>query len=108
MEVPKLIRILHYPACFQKGLFGGSFEQKHPRAFRVLRSYFKNNVECKSLEEDGSCSNDDTNCFENNKNLSEEDQGYFENNTIYREENSTNCIEGDTNYTKDNGNYFEA
>jgi hypothetical protein len=30
MEVPKLVLILHYLACFQKGLFGGSFEQKHP------------------------------------------------------------------------------
>jgi hypothetical protein len=34
LEVPKLIPILHYPTCFQKGLFGGSFEQKHPQAFR--------------------------------------------------------------------------
>jgi hypothetical protein len=34
LEVPKLVLILHYPACFQKGLFGGSFEQKHPQAFR--------------------------------------------------------------------------
>jgi hypothetical protein len=30
LEVPKLVPILHYPACFQKGLFGGSFEQNHP------------------------------------------------------------------------------
>jgi hypothetical protein len=30
LEVPKLVLILHYPACFQQGLFGGSFEQKHP------------------------------------------------------------------------------
>jgi hypothetical protein len=30
MEVPKLVTILHYPTCFQKGLFEGSFEQKHP------------------------------------------------------------------------------
>jgi hypothetical protein len=34
LEIPKLVRILHYPACFQKGLFGGSFEQKHPQSFR--------------------------------------------------------------------------
>jgi hypothetical protein len=29
LEVPTLVPILHYPACFQKGLFGGNFEQKH-------------------------------------------------------------------------------
>jgi hypothetical protein len=34
LVVPKLVLILHYPACFQEGLFGGSFEQKHPQAFR--------------------------------------------------------------------------
>jgi hypothetical protein len=34
LEVPKLVPILHYPACFQKGLFGDSFEQKHPQSFR--------------------------------------------------------------------------
>jgi hypothetical protein len=34
LEISKLIRILHYPASFQKGLFGGSFEQKHPSSFR--------------------------------------------------------------------------
>jgi hypothetical protein len=34
LEIPKLIQILHYSACFQKGLFGGNFEQKHPQAFR--------------------------------------------------------------------------
>jgi hypothetical protein len=34
LEVPKLVPILHYPACFQKGMFGGNFEQKHPQAFR--------------------------------------------------------------------------
>jgi hypothetical protein len=34
LEVPKSILILHYPACFQKGLFGCSFEQKHPQSFR--------------------------------------------------------------------------
>jgi hypothetical protein len=33
LEVPRLVPILHYLACFQKGLFGGSFEQKHPQAF---------------------------------------------------------------------------
>jgi hypothetical protein len=27
LEVPKLVLILHYPTYFQKGLFGGSFEQ---------------------------------------------------------------------------------
>jgi hypothetical protein len=26
LEVPKLVPFLHYPTCFQKGLFGGSFE----------------------------------------------------------------------------------
>jgi hypothetical protein len=30
LEVPKLVPILHYPACIQKGLFGGSFAKKHP------------------------------------------------------------------------------
>jgi hypothetical protein len=34
LEVPKLVPILHYPACFQKGLLGGSFEQKHLESFR--------------------------------------------------------------------------
>jgi hypothetical protein len=34
LEVSKLVSILHYPACFQKGLFGGSFEQKDPQSFR--------------------------------------------------------------------------
>jgi hypothetical protein len=34
LVVPKLVPILHYPACFQKVLFGGSFEQKHPQSFR--------------------------------------------------------------------------
>jgi hypothetical protein len=34
LEVPKLVLHLHYPACFQKGLFGGSFEQKNPSSFR--------------------------------------------------------------------------
>jgi hypothetical protein len=29
LEMPKLVPILHYLACFQKGLFGGNFEQKH-------------------------------------------------------------------------------
>jgi hypothetical protein len=34
LEIPKLVLILHYSACFQKGLFGGNFEQKHPWFFR--------------------------------------------------------------------------
>jgi hypothetical protein len=34
LEVPKLVPILHYLACFQKGLLGASFEQKHPKSFR--------------------------------------------------------------------------
>jgi hypothetical protein len=34
LEIPKLVLILHYTACFQKGLFGGNFEQKHPWFFR--------------------------------------------------------------------------
>jgi hypothetical protein len=34
LEIPKLVQILHYSACFQKGLFGGNFKQKHPQAFR--------------------------------------------------------------------------
>jgi hypothetical protein len=34
LEVPKLVPILHYPACFEKGLLGGNFEQKHPQSFR--------------------------------------------------------------------------
>jgi hypothetical protein len=35
LEVPKLVPILHYPACFQKGLFGGrSKQKKHPLSFR--------------------------------------------------------------------------
>jgi hypothetical protein len=38
LEVPKLVPILHYLACFQKGLFGGNFEQKHPHAFRGLNT----------------------------------------------------------------------
>jgi hypothetical protein len=39
LEVPKLVPILHYPACFQKGLFGGNFEQKHPQAFRGYHDF---------------------------------------------------------------------
>jgi hypothetical protein len=35
LEIPKLVLILHYSACFQKGLFGGNFEQKHPWSFKV-------------------------------------------------------------------------
>jgi hypothetical protein len=34
LEILKLVLILHYFACFQKGLFGGNFEQKHPWSFR--------------------------------------------------------------------------
>jgi hypothetical protein len=34
LEIPKLVLILHYLSCFQKGLFGGNFEQKHPWSFR--------------------------------------------------------------------------
>jgi hypothetical protein len=30
LDLPKLVQILHYLSCFQKGLFGGNFEQKHP------------------------------------------------------------------------------
>jgi hypothetical protein len=38
LEISKLVLILHYLACFQKGLFGGNFEQKHPWSFRGLMS----------------------------------------------------------------------
>jgi hypothetical protein len=34
LEVPKLVSILYYPACFQKGLFACRFAKKHPHAFR--------------------------------------------------------------------------
>jgi hypothetical protein len=34
LEIPKFVQILCYSACFQKGLFGGNFEQKHPQSFR--------------------------------------------------------------------------
>jgi hypothetical protein len=30
LEIPRLVLILYYSACIQKGLFGGNFEQKHP------------------------------------------------------------------------------
>jgi hypothetical protein len=30
LEIPKLVLILYYLACFQKELFGGNFEQKTP------------------------------------------------------------------------------
>jgi hypothetical protein len=33
LEIPKLVPILHYLAYFQKRLFGGNFEQKHPWSF---------------------------------------------------------------------------
>jgi hypothetical protein len=35
LEVPKLVPILHYPACFQKGLFGGSFAKNTLRPLGV-------------------------------------------------------------------------
>jgi hypothetical protein len=34
LELQKLVLILHCLACFQKGLFGSNFEQKHPWSFR--------------------------------------------------------------------------
>jgi hypothetical protein len=34
LEIPKLVPILHSPACFQMRLVGDSFEQKHPLSFR--------------------------------------------------------------------------
>jgi hypothetical protein len=34
LEIPKLVLSLQYLACFQKGLFGGNFEQKHPWFFK--------------------------------------------------------------------------
>jgi hypothetical protein len=34
LELLKLVLILHYLACFQKGLFGCNFEQEHPWSFR--------------------------------------------------------------------------
>jgi hypothetical protein len=34
LEIPKLVLILHYLACFQKGMFGGNFEQKRHWSFR--------------------------------------------------------------------------
>jgi hypothetical protein len=34
LEILKLVLILHYSACFQKGLFESNFEQKHPWSFR--------------------------------------------------------------------------
>jgi hypothetical protein len=36
LEVPKLVPIFQYLACFQKGLFGGNFEQNHPWSFNPL------------------------------------------------------------------------
>jgi hypothetical protein len=33
-KIQKLVLVLNYLACFQKGLFGGNFEQKHPWSFR--------------------------------------------------------------------------
>jgi hypothetical protein len=40
LEIPKLVQIFHYLACFQKGLFGGNFEQKHPHAFRGIYIFY--------------------------------------------------------------------
>jgi hypothetical protein len=34
LEIPKLVLILRYLACFQKGLFVGNFEHKHTWSFR--------------------------------------------------------------------------
>jgi hypothetical protein len=34
LVITKLVSILYYLACFQKGLFGGYFEQKYPHAFK--------------------------------------------------------------------------
>jgi hypothetical protein len=38
LEIPKLVQILHYLACFQKGLFAGNFEQNtlRPLGFKNL------------------------------------------------------------------------
>jgi hypothetical protein len=44
LEVPKLVPILHYPACFQKGLFGGSFAKKHPQAFKGVNETTNTNM----------------------------------------------------------------
>jgi hypothetical protein len=35
LEILKLVQILHYSACFQKGLFGGNFEQNTLRPVGV-------------------------------------------------------------------------
>jgi hypothetical protein len=35
LEIPKFVQILHYSACFQKGLFGGNFEQNTLRPLGV-------------------------------------------------------------------------
>jgi hypothetical protein len=34
LEIPKVALIFHYSTCFQKGLFGGNFEQKYAWSFR--------------------------------------------------------------------------
>jgi hypothetical protein len=34
LEILKLVLIFHYMACFQKGMFEGNFEQKHPWSYR--------------------------------------------------------------------------
>jgi hypothetical protein len=41
LEVLKLVPILHYPACFQKGLFGGSFEQNTLSPLGVKKAFFE-------------------------------------------------------------------
>jgi hypothetical protein len=35
LEIPKLVKFFHYLACFQKGLFGGNFEQNTLRPLGV-------------------------------------------------------------------------
>jgi hypothetical protein len=40
LEIPNLVLILHYLACFQKGLFGANFEQKHPCPLGVNITFY--------------------------------------------------------------------
>jgi hypothetical protein len=40
LEIPNLVLIFHYWACFQKGMFGGNFEQKHPSWPKFTRILF--------------------------------------------------------------------
>jgi hypothetical protein len=48
LEILKLVLILHYFACFQKGLFGGNYEQKLPWSFRgYIISYRERYHSCK-------------------------------------------------------------